>query len=467
MEDPTSFKLKLPRQDLAELRLFRPDSDSAKSWVHNLPVSNTAVVVEKLGEALDDLNRAVLPPETRYSILETLIPSIESSLANLAKCFLNQSLVIPPKPRAMAETSAELISAVTTAYTIVAVEAIQQRDSMTDANPARLTCEALQRALIFAGRKILQTYQLHQPMEPNSWDILHQLYALAEFQRLAELPVPDPRSGGHTIKATYSQALVLSCCKPNQLRQGELAALYSGLQEWGELVQIESRESGEELFLVDLDSDQPAHYRALYRDRHSSGCRAINTEPLLQHLKALKEQVIAQGTSFDKKSSLSITTLEHLIASLGSVSMRNFKRTASNSPLWICVGLGSTHYQVARQQLLKQMQGGGRYVPAQAGDDENQSFTLSRGKAGPESRLNTGQHYTKNPTPEVEREVDVDAATRARVLPEENVNMPTAQKHPIFKVQLANTSANGYCLEWIDEIPTDIRTGDDFSPALR
>jgi len=291
-------------------------------------------------------------------------------------------------------------------------------------------------------------------MAPHSWDILHQLFALAEFQRLAELPVPDPRSGGRTIKATYAQALVLSCCKPNQLRQGELAALYGGLQEWGELVQIENRESGDEMFLVDLDNDAPAHYRALYRGQLSTGCRAINTGPLLRRLEALKDEVLAQGASFDKKTSLSIATLDHLIASLGSVSLRNFKRTASNSPLWICVGLGSTHYQVARQQLLKQVQGGDRYIPAPAGDTGGPPSLASR------ARVNPGQHYSKNAVVEPEREVEIDAATRARVMTQESADMPTDEKHPVYQVQLANTSANGYCLEWIDEVPTDIRTGD-------
>ena len=457
MEDPTSFKLKLPHQDLTELRLFRPDSDSAASWVQKLPVGNSAAVVRMLDEALDDLNRTVLSPEIRYSILETLLPSVETALANLAKRFLNQPLVIPPEPRRMAETSAGLISATTTAYTIVAIEAIQRRDSMSSANPARLTCEALQRALLFAGRKILQSYQLHQPMEPYSWEILHQLYSLAEFQHLTDLPVSESRSGGRTIKATYSQALILSCCKPNQLRQGELSALHRGLQQWGEMVRIESREYGDEFFLVDLDSDQPAHYRALYREHLTSGCRSIDTESILQHLKALKDEVIAQGASFDKRSSLSITTLDHLIASLGSVSLRNFKRTASNSPLWICVGLGSTHYRVARQQLMKQIQGGDRYVPAPTGGIQGQPFPLSRGKPDQE---NPGQYYNQSPGAASEPDVDLDAATRARLLPEERVNMPTEEKHPVFKVQLANSSANGYCLEWIDEMPAEIRTGD-------
>ena len=69
----------------------------------------------------------------------------------------------------------------TTAYTIVAIETIQQRDAIRETNPARLTCQAIQRALLCAGRKVLQNFQLLRPMEIHGWQTLHQLYALAEF----------------------------------------------------------------------------------------------------------------------------------------------------------------------------------------------------------------------------------------------------------------------------------------------
>jgi hypothetical protein len=126
--------------------------------------------------------------------------------------------------------------------------------------------------------------------------------------------------------------------------------------------------------------------------------------------------------------------------------------------MWICVGLGSTHYQVARQQLLRQTQGGDRYVPATPGKPGNGPFAPPTGRG---NRDNPGQFYNNQNAPvENDPEIDLDAATRARLLPEEHVDIPTAEKHPVFKVQLANTSANGYCIEWIDEVPADIRTGD-------
>jgi len=98
--------------------------------------------------------------------LEALAPALDRALTNLAKRFLNQPLVLPEQPRAMAKASDQLISAVTTGYAIVAIEAIQKGKSLQSKNPAQLIGAAIQRALQFAGRKILQTYQLHKSMEP-------------------------------------------------------------------------------------------------------------------------------------------------------------------------------------------------------------------------------------------------------------------------------------------------------------
>ena len=216
-------------------------------------------------------------------------------------------------------------------------------------------CAAIQRALLFAGRKILQTYQLHQPMASDAWSILHQLYLLAEFQQMVDIPTNAPVDASRTIKATYAQAVALSCCKPNQLRQNDLTSLYMALQDWGEKVQIESRENGNELFLVDLNSDQPAQFRALYRQNSDAELRAIDTGGLLRFIQSLKDELVGKGATFDKNTGIPMLMLDHLIASLGSLSMRNYKRTASNSPLWICVGLGSTHYQINQQQLQQQL----------------------------------------------------------------------------------------------------------------
>jgi hypothetical protein len=456
MEDQKAIRLKIPPQDQIEPGVFRPDTQSAADWARELPVNDSIAAAEKLDEALGDLNRTTLPPDTRYQILEALAPALEKALTNLAKRFLNQPLVLPEEPREMARASEELMSAVTTGYAIVAVETVQKRDSILSADPERLTCEAIQRALLFTGRKILQTYQLHQPTEPDAWNILHQLYALAEQQRVTDLPVTENLAGGSTIQATYSRAVTLSCCKPNQLRQGDLSALYSALEAWSDKVQIESRENGNEMFLVDLNADQPARYRALYREHPDAELRAVNTMALLAYLESLREELVGKGVTFDKSTGIPLHMLDHLIVSLGTIRVRNYNRTASNSPLWICVGLNSTHYQVFKQRLMQQIQDGGRYIAAPSDEAGESIFRSAPAKRGlrEDAEIRSPDGNRTGPS------VDLDPNSRAMILPEEQKDMPNRDAHPIYEVQLADTSPNGYCLEWLDEVPADLKSGD-------
>ncbi len=110
MEDHTTIKLKIPRQDLTGLPLFQPNTDAANNWVQGLPVTNTNSLVQLLGQALSDLNRTKLAPESRYDIMEILRPNLNVALANLSKRFLNQPLIMPEEPRRMAELSDRLLT---------------------------------------------------------------------------------------------------------------------------------------------------------------------------------------------------------------------------------------------------------------------------------------------------------------------------------------------------------------------
>jgi hypothetical protein len=461
MEDQPTIKLKIPRQDLAEFSLFQPNTESAASWVQNLPVTNTNSLVQMLVQALSDLNRTPLSPEARYNILEILRPNLDVAQSNLSKRFLNQPLVMPEAPRAIAEVSDRLLTLSTTAYTVVAIEAIQKREAIRDINPARLTCQAIQRALVFAGRKVLQNFQLHRPMEIHGWRTLHQLYTLARHQGLADLPVPEPLSGGSTITTTYLQAIMVSCCKPNQLRQGDLAALHRGLQQWSELIVLDSKSAEDNLFTIDLDSDQPPLYSAFYQEQPTQNCLYINCTALVDHLTTLKTETGDKGISFDKNTNVPSSLLDHLITALGNVSLRNFKRTVSSSPLWICLGLSSTHYHVAGNRLFEQLLYNNQQQPDETTSITGNPFTASRKERDIWQTANPGQDYESDESSfDLQRAIDIDTVSRTKMLEEDDSQLPPNERYPISKVQLTDASPGGYCLEWTGDSPRDIKTGD-------
>ena len=452
MVSNSAIKLSIPRQNLHRFSLFELDADSANEWAQSLPVTNTRSVVQQLRHALSDLNHVMLAPELRYHIMESLRPKLDVALSNLSKRFLNQPLVMPEEPRQMAEVADSLYTMTRTAYTIVALQAIEQRESIRETNPARLTCEATQRALMYAGRRILQSYQLYGPIELRAWENLHQLYCLALEQGLENLPVSEPLDGGETVIATYLQALMLGCGKPNQMRQNDLGAYYRGLRDWSDCITLEAPPSGKGLFLVDLDSDKPPVYSWLYNEEPGPNCRLIDTLPLTERLEQLKTSVGKQGIIFDKDTSMPVNILDHLIASLGSMSLRNFNRASSDNSLTICFGLSSTHFHISGERPFGRLMYGDDYVPPPADPVLTNPFLQSSDTAG-NSQQALAQEDAEHPG-----ELDDDALVE--LLQEENSHLPPEQLYPVYEVPLADASPGGYCLEWAAEIPGHIKTGD-------
>lgn len=459
MEDHTTIKLQIPRQDFTGEPLFEPTTEAAIDWVQTLPVTNTNSLVQLLQQALGDLNQTPLIPETRFAIMETLLPNLQIAVLNLSKRFINQPLIMPEEPRRMADLCDQLLSLTATCYSIVAIEAIQQRDAIRKTNPARLTCEAIQRALVFTGRKVLQSFLLHRPVETRVWQTLHQLYALADNQRLADLPVPGPLTGGSTIKTTYLQTVMIGCCKANQLRQSDLTALYRGFQQWSERVDFSSEGTGNDLFLVDLDSDQAPLYTALYRKTPGPLCRLIDTTALVQHLIGLKQEAGGNAINFDKNTHVPVNLLEHLITCLGSMSLRNFKRTSTGNELRICVGLNSTHYHVAGERLFEQLVYGSGESPPQPDATADNPFLNPHSQSDVWQAANPGD-YTGEQKLVPNLLIDVDSSTRTRLFQDNDSALPVAERYPIYTAKLADASPGGYCLEWTSELPGDIKAGD-------
>ena len=464
MGSDTPVKLRIPRQDLQDFDFFPLSAGGARSWALALPVTSSSQVAQQLIAVLGQLNRIELSPELRYNISEELRRPLLVATVSLSRHFLKQPLIMPAQPRYMAELADELYALAGTAYTIVAVHTIQRRDSIGEVNPARLVCESIHRAIRFAGASLLQTFQLYRPVTLQGWLTLHQLYALAEGQNLTQLTVEDELSGSGTITTAYLQALVLGCCKPNQLRQNDLAAIYRGLQEWGAQVKVEQEANRKALFLVDLDSDRPPLYSQLYHQSPGPRTRYICTEPLEQQLKKLAADDHKQGVVFDKDTIVSPALLAHLITCFSKMSMRNFTRKRVAKTMGVALGLSACHYYMGGEQFFEQVLYGADYLPPPSESLSGNPFLEKQDEgdlwqqANPEEDF-TGDSYT--PLDEkMAHEVSVDQKTLAKLQNLDDDQQPDQQRYEALNVTMIDASPGGYCLEWTSELPGDIKTGD-------
>mgnify|MGYP003663256700 FL=1 len=467
MAGEAKIRLTIPRQDREAFSLFRLNAVAAREWALQLPVTRIQSAAQQLADALIELNRCRIPPETRFAILETLRPNVDAVVSSLSKRYLSQPLVMPDGPRQMAELGNSLLSTTGTGYTIVAIEAIRQRDSLREMNAARLTCESIHRALLHYSRGVLQTFQLYRPLHMQGWQVLHQLFALAESQQLSELPVPEPLWGANTIRGAYLQSVLLGCCKLNQLRQADMALVFKALRDWAPLVKLYPPGSDGGLFVVDINSDLPPLYSALHTRTEASHSRYINTAQLVEQLYRLKATAAAQEPRSQTDTALSPQLIDHLITSLGNMSMRNFTRTPASTPLRVCLGLSATHYHVAGGRSFDALLAGSKHLASATAVEDRNPFLPP---PGPEDNWPQGNSAAdrprdkwsseKPPHQRIEYDLNVDASTRPGHFEEVDISLPQHERYPVFSVALADASPGGYCLQWTEELPADIRTGD-------
>ena len=460
MTTATPIKLRIPKQDLAQFTGFELSVEGATAWAQALPVTNTRQVTQQLRETLTLLNRTALAPDLRFEIMEALRPNLKVALSTLNKRILNQPLAMPEEPRQLAELGSALYSLAASAYTVAAIEAIQQRDAITHASPAQLVTESLQRAVVFAGLRLLQTYQLYQDVEDNGWLELHQLYALAERQQLARLPVVDSLFGDSSVHQAYLRAVVLGCCKPNQLRQGDLTGVYRALQQWREHLELHEAARGQGLFQIDLESDRPPIYSALYSAAPTPTQRGIDTSSLVAHLEALREQDDKQGKPgivLDRDTTLPSNLLEHLIGVLGTVTKRNFARAGVSDTLAIALGLSNTHYFIAGELTFDQLLYGAMNDEFER--PQNNPFINPERQHDSWEDANPHEDGLREAPNHDGSEVMVDEATMAKL---DNIptREPARERHRAHNVTIVNAGPGGYCLEWSPDLPGDVRAGD-------
>lgn len=448
------IKLKLPPQDQDAPTRFAADVKDVGNWLHSLAGEAMA---DQLSGALQELNRCVINPQLRYDILELLRPHVEKSNSQLARHYLNQSPLISRAAVQHAERADKLYTLLGTAYTIAAVDVLKRGAAE---KPAKLACEAIHRALMCSGREILQTMQLYRPLHIYGWMNLHQLYALAEQQKIADLPVPEPLDAGPTIRAVYLRAILLGCCQPNRLRQSDLGALYGALAEWSQHIELRTTPGDTSLFVVDIDSDQPPLYRHLVPEDATGRRRYVNTQPLLANLRDLQQQALESGATIERNSRLPLNILDQVIAALGEQRSRSFKRMPSSNSLSVSLGMKNCHFHVAGGLIFEQVLYGAVFEATRVIEEER--FIPPPPNTDMWHQANPHEDFSHSSMHHADEAIELDNISRARVFRDEAEDglEDVVSHYPVYQAPLADISPGGYCLELDPAFPGDLRTGE-------
>ena len=452
MNTQDTIRLKVPRQQLDQSSFFDTEGSAIDKWVAQLPMANLGQTTRQLYQALSELNQVRLLPAKRMIILEKLRVPIHFVSRSLSKHYINQPIVLPDQPRKVADLAHALHSQLATGYTIVATHTAALGKRAGFSKPEKLISKALHRAVTDHTLNMQRQYQLYQPVDDGVWNNLHQFYCLARQHDTLNHVIKDAEYGNCTVEQSYIRALLIGCCKPNQLRQEDFMGIFKPLTQWAGLCQLNTSNS-HSLFIIDTSGDHPPIYRELYDAPLTEHCLSLDTHPLAEQLQSIRNKAGAESLKVDiNDTQVSLDLLGHLILAWGSMSKRTFMRLEANDTLELCVGLSATHHFVSGElsfEALVEERGAKTYTM----QHENpflkvQSQLRKKDVWDSPYEANVGQANVSMET--------IDFHIRDN----EQANSKASQKYSSHSVQMINSSAHGYCIAWPKEAEAFIKTGE-------
>lgn len=456
-------RLGVPAQTLRRLSMCDPSKDDIAIWLESLPQGNLGETCRNLYKMLSEVTRLKTDTDNRLEILEALRPSVMKAAARLAKHYLHQTVILPEKSQQVVDLSLSMRSNLVQAYLLCAFELHSQiaeqpnnsRNMVIGKQQKQQLALAIFQAMRMLSDNLLTQYQLYVPVERNTWLALHQLFKLANVNKVHAINIAISPVDSSSIEKQYTHALMLGCIKANQLRQDDLTLVHKLLPSWTALVSLEDARSmrSPSLFLTNLDSDHsPVFAHLLKKEALAKYALAINTSPLIEQLRKLTENTSENKVQIDKHS-VSLDVLKHLILAWGQCSKRSFMRMASDATLEISIGLSAAHHFASGDQEFEDML---HKAKRKVANPEPLTLINSDEKAGGDvwaTHPDTGPWAGDLPKIEnIEFQLPGFAGES-----EQNVDESQLQ---CSKVHVLNASPGGYSLRWPKSARDRLQAGD-------
>jgi hypothetical protein len=476
-----SESLTNPGRTLKTLSFCEPTPRHMSEWIQNLPMVNLSESSRQLYYAIIELNQLITDPENRLRLLELLRPPIRFVCSSLSKHYLNQPILLPEKPGKISRLAMALDNNLAIGYKMVVSETANASYSLISRKESKMTTLAIQRCIAALTKTIIRSYQLYAPVPKKVWQDLNQLYLVAETNNLLDTKIEDHENlyvTKTTIADAYKRALMLGCCKPNQLRQKDIKIISDATELWSMHLTLGSVEKGSN-FVVNLSSDSPPIYQNLARKKLTDFHRGINFSQLLQLFNGYLAQSNKDKDIFVKGITVPQTVSENMVRCLlrawEALTDRAFSRTPSSKPVTLCVGYSASHSFLS---------GGVDFdVLLQRGGVDITNIDLNKKIENEDEEDPFSSHEVKSASNTADPWAGAYDAEKGDFVQAKkmdylgSVNYPSKKENFLEKQQkevktghhavypkhnaiLLDTSPSGYCIKWQNEIPCEVKTGE-------
>lgn len=455
----------IPQQTLRTLSFCEPTPNHLSEWVKNLPMGNLGESSRQLYHAIIELNQLAINPEARFKLVEIIRQPTQQVCRSLTKHYLSQPVVLPPKARKVSRLAMALDNHLMVAYKSVIVARNKLNQSLLSNKPKKITAAAIYQAMSITTRMIVRAYHLYSPVPENAWHELHQLYLIAESNSLLNITIEDTNNQfvqKTNIEDAYKRALMMGCCKANQIRQNDISNIYQATELWIKHTHIVDAKQPAN-FTVVLSEDAAPVYSELSSGKNSPFCRGIDLQPLLGLLKEYLKQTEDTHGAFTKGITVPAAIKKHLLSFLltswETLSERTATRLPSEKSVSTCIGFSATHFFLSGGvDFESQLQRGNTNTEAsnRFGSRDVKPLVDSSDPWA------TGFDVEHNDSTLVDHSyIDLKNQNNSPTSGElDQPSAPQPHSYPKYTARLLDISPNGYCIKWENEVPIEIKAGE-------
>lgn len=195
-------------------------ANQARSWIGDLPLTNTGQTTRRLYMGLVDLNQEQMAATVRIEVSEVIRPITELVLGNLRRHLISRAFPLPTRTQKIFDLNQALLLELAGSYQLAALDMIN-----SDNVSRKQLVRAIFRAMDYMARVLLQSYAVYSQTRKAVWHDIHHLYLLACENGLERFRVNKSEKHFSSIEAIYIYVNLLALSNPYSLRQGEIERL--------------------------------------------------------------------------------------------------------------------------------------------------------------------------------------------------------------------------------------------------
>lgn len=449
------IKLNLPEATQESLSFCAGNTNAVTKWAKALPMANTGAAAKQLYLAMRELNQWQAEPELRFEVLEVLRPYVHSICGLLNKHFIQSSVALNDKQLQVANLAQTLQGYLATGYKIVVAQLIRQPKLLHNTAIAKVLTTSIHRAISDTGQTILRAFQLYNQPPSHAWLEVNQLYFLAETNQLTDYTVEDKNNtylSSSSIHDAFVRIHLVASARPNNLRQQDLATLYSTCELWTQHCLVTNAEDESSLFIFNLHRDRPAQYRQNLSDNVRQQYRGLKTKPLIDALKLwASNPSLAKNITVPKQ--ISDNLLSHVIQSWSIHWQRSFRRAKTEGrTVSLCLGMSAAHYYSANQTAFE------RHIAAIKPESIPESVLNKQAAVAAGDAWSQAFDADKDSNSLANDAIEFDGPSALNN--DSSTDEHEQVKYPTYQVDIVNASPGGYSLSWTSDVPPNLQAGE-------